>query len=326
MKALIIGSNSFYGSHFTKLLLNKKFKIYALSRSPIKKSHFLPFDKKNKNFKFFKMDLNKDLKKIINLIKKFKPDYIANFSSQSMVGESWKYPQDWFLTNSYSVPSFYGKLNELKFKFRLLHISTPEIYGSTSGLINENQKFNPTTPYAISRVNADYYLKSINQQFKFDFVGTRAANIYGEHQDLYRIIPKTIYSIIFKKKLSLHGGGKSIRSFIHIEDVCNGTYKIMKKKGNNGNFYHISSKEFISIRDLIKLICKLYNFKFSNLVIDSKDRVGKDKYYKLDIKKISKLGWKSKISIINGIKRTGNWIINNKYKFIQNNLNYQHKK
>ena len=62
MKALIIGCNSFYGSHFIKLLLEKKFKIIGLSRSRIKKKHFLPFNKNNKNFKFFKMDLNKDLK------------------------------------------------------------------------------------------------------------------------------------------------------------------------------------------------------------------------------------------------------------------------
>ena len=326
MKALIIGCNSFYGSHFIKLLLEKKFKIIGLSRSRIKKKHFLPFNKNNKNFKFFKMDLNKDLKKIITLIKKFKPNYIANFSSQSMVAESWKHPQDWFMTNSFSVPSFYGMLNQLRFKFRLIHISTPEIYGSKTGLINEYEKFNPTTPYAISRVNADFYLKSLKQQFNFDFVGTRAANIYGEYQDLYRIIPKTIYSIVFKKKLILHGGGKSIRSFIHIEDVCKATYKIMKKKGNSGNFYHISTKKFISIKSLVKLICKIYNYKFSDLVINSTDRVGKDKYYKLNTKKVNRLAWKSKISITEGIRRTGNWLIKNKHNFTKNNLNYNHKK
>ena len=272
------------------------------------------------------MDLNLQLKKIVNLVKKFKPNYIINFSSQSMVNESWKYPQDWFLTNSYSVPSLYGFLNKLKFNFRLVHISTPEIYGSTKGLISENEKFSPTTPYAISRLNADFFLKSLNKEFKFDFVGTRAANIYGEHQDLYRIIPRTIYSIINKKKLSLHGGGRSVRAFIHIDDVCDATYKIMNKKNNSGEFYHISSKNYISIRNLIKMICKIYNYNFSDLVVNSKDRVGKDKYYKLKISKIEKIGWKSKISLHKGIKRTGDWLIKNKNKFTKNELNYFHKK
>tara|TARA_B100001059_G_C17829509_1_gene583644 strand:+ start:1542 stop:2522 length:981 start_codon:yes stop_codon:yes gene_type:complete len=326
MKAIIIGSNSFYGSHFAKLLLNYKFNVVGISRSKIKKNHFLPFDKNTKNFKFLKMDLNKNLSKIYSFIKKYRPNYIINFSSQSMVSESWKKPQDWFLTNSYSVPSLYGMLNNLKFKFRLVHISTPEIYGSTKGVISEDEKFNPTTPYAISRVNADFFLKSLNKEFKFDFVGTRAANIYGEYQDLYRIIPRTIYSIINNKKLFLHGGGASIRSFIHIDDVCEATYKIMKNKNNSGEFYHISTKNYISIKELVKLICKIYNYNYHNLVTNSKDRIGKDKFYKLDTKKTQKLGWNSKISLYEGIKKTGDWLIKNKNKFTKSELNYLHKK
>ncbi len=326
MKAIIIGSNSFYGSHFTKLLLEKKFNVVGISRSKIKKNHFLPFDKNMKNFKFLKMDLNSDLSKILDLIKKYRPNYIVNFSSQSMVSESWKNPQDWFLTNSYSVPSLYGMLNNLKFKFRLVHISTPEVYGSTKGTISEEEKFNPTTPYAISRVNADFFLKSLKKEFKFDFVGTRAANIYGEFQDLYRIIPRTIYSIINNKKLFLHGGGSSIRSFIHIKDVCEATYKIMKNKNNSGEFYHISTKNYISIRNLVKLICKIYNYNYLDLVTNSEDRVGKDKFYKLDIKKVQKLGWNSKISLYEGVKKTGDWLIKNKNKFTKDELNYLHKK
>ena len=326
MKAIIIGSNSFYGSHFAKLLLKKKSNVVGIITSKIKKKHFLPFDKNTQNFKFLKMDLNIDLSKVLGFIKKYRPNYIINFSSQSMVSESWKHPQDWFLTNSYSVPSLYGMLNNLKFKFRLVHISTPEIYGSTKGVISEDEKFNPTTPYAISRVNADFFLKSLNKEFKFDFVGTRAANIYGEHQDLYRIIPRTIYSIINNKKLLLHGGGASIRSFIHIKDVCEATYKIMKSKNNSGEFYHISSKNYISIRNLVELICKIYNYDYLKLVTNSEDRVGKDKFYKLDIKKIEKLGWNSKISLYAGIKKTGDWLIKNKNKFIKNELNYLHKK
>ena len=302
MKAIIIGSNSFYGAHYTKLLLKKKFKVVGISRSKVKENHFLPFDKNHRNFNFKKFDLNHDLKKIFSLIKKFKPNYIINFSSQSMVNESWESPQDWFLTNSYSVPSLYAYMNKLKFKFRLVHISTPEIYGNINGIISEKQKFNPTTPYAISRTNADFFLKNLNKEFNFDFVGTRAANIYGEHQDLYRIIPKTIYSIL-KKKIFLHGGGKSVRSFIHIEDVCSATYKIMIKKRNKGEFYHISSENYVSIRNLIKLICKIYNYDFKNLVIDTKDRIGKDQFYKLSSKKIKKFGWKAKISLTEGIKK-----------------------
>lgn len=326
MKALIIGSNSFYGSHFVKLLLKKKYNVIGISRSKIKKNSFLPFDKNSKNFKFLKLDLNTQLKVILKTIKEFKPNYIINFSSQSMVNESWKTPQDWFMTNSYSVPYLYSELNNLKFKFRLVHISTPEIYGSTKNLISENEKINPSTPYAISRVNADFFLKSLNKQFNFDFIGTRAANIYGEFQDLYRIIPRTIFSIINNQKINLHGGGKSIRSFIHIDDVCEGTYLLMKKKDTKGEFYHLSSNELISIKKLIQKICNIYNYDYSNLVRETNDRIGKDKFYKLKTEKIKKLGWKPKISLEEGIKRTGDWLKKNNKNFLKKDLIYIHKK
>jgi dTDP-glucose 4,6-dehydratase len=326
MKALIIGSNSFYGSHYTKLLIKKKFKVIGISRSKIKKNCLLAFDKKSKNFNFFQLNLNTQLLKIFKIIKKFKPNYIINFSSQSMVNESWKSPQDWFLTNSYSVPYLYNLLNQLTFKFKLVHISTPEIYGSTKNLITENEKINPSTPYAISRVNADFFLQSLKREFNFNFVGIRAANIYGEYQDLYRIIPKTIYSIMNKKQIFLHGGGRSVRSFIHIDDVCNGTYLVMKKKETSGQFYHISSKKLISIKNLIKKICKIYKYDYSKIVKESKDRIGKDKFYKLKTKKIEKFGWKAKVTLDDGIRRTGAWLKKNKKNFSNYDLFYQHKK
>ena len=84
----------------------------------------------------------------------------------------------------------------------------------------------------------------------------------------------------------------------------------MIKKRNKGEFYHISSENYVSIRNLIKLICKIYNYDFKNLVIDTKDRIGKDQFYKLSSKKIKKFGWKAKISLTEGIKKTGNWLIN----------------
>ena len=148
----------------------------------------------------------------------------------------------------------------------------------------ENNNYNPTTPYAVSRVTADQYLKILNDVDKIDSCSIRASNVYGEYQRLYRIIPKTIYSILKKKKLNLDGGGMSERNFIHIDDVSNATYKIMTK-GKKGEIYHISSNEIISIKKLVKLICKKMNYDFDKLVNIVPERLGKDKSYSLANKK-----------------------------------------
>ena len=97
----VLGSNSFSGSNYINLLLNKGYKVTGISRSKEINSVYLKY-KTNKNLnllEFYKLDLNKDLNKIVNLIQKKKPSVIVNFIAQGMVAESWKSPEDWYQTN-----------------------------------------------------------------------------------------------------------------------------------------------------------------------------------------------------------------------------------
>ena len=117
----------------------------------------------------------------------------------------------------------------------------------------ENFDFNPTTPYAISRACFDNHLLLMFKYFNFPVVFTRASNVYGPCQKLYRIIPASIISASSNNKLKLDGGGNSKRNFIYVDDVVNATYKIALK-GKKGESYHISSKEIISIKNLVKKV------------------------------------------------------------------------
>ena len=324
-KIVIIGSNSFSAGSFINFAVEKKYKVYGISRSGINKKQFLKLKPDKKNFFFFKFYMNKNLKKILALINKIKPNYIINYASQSMVGQSWDRPSDWFYTNSFSTIDFYNSLSKMSFKFKLIHISTPEIYGNINNLTKESDIYKPTTPYAVSRVTADQFLSILNKRNLINYCSIRASNVYGEHQRLYRIIPKTIYCILKKKKLFLDGGGNSIRNFIHIDDVSEATYKILKK-GKRGNIYHVSSNEFVSIKNLVKYICKKMNYDFSKLVKISPERKGKDKYYILSNKKIKNLGWKPKILLDQGIQNCIQWIKKDINLFSSNDENYQHKK
>ncbi len=325
-KIIIIGSNSFSAGSLINLLLKKNFKVYGISRSKINKKKFLRFDIKDKNFIFKKLDINKNSHKIISLIKKIKPNYMINYASQSMVGQSWDNATDWFYTNSFSMLKIYDSISKLKSKIKLIHVSTPEVYGSLKSKTLENFLYNPTTPYAVSRVTADQYLKILHDRGKINYCSIRASNVYGEHQKLYRIIPKTIISILKKKKFKLDGGGNSKRNFIHIDDVSEATYKIIQK-GKSGEIYHISSDDIISIRNLVKFICKKMHFKFEDLVKISPERPGKDKFYILSNNKLKKkFNWKPKIPINDGINRCINWIKKDLKSFSKNDYEYIHKK
>jgi len=329
-KVIVIGSNSFSGSHFVDLLLKKKFRVFGVSRSKEYDSVFLPY-KKNKNinlFKFYKKNLvnNQDQKFIINLIKKNKINYVVNFASQGMVSESFLNPNDWYQTNTLSQINFFEKLKKINL-IKYVHITTPEVYGENVSLLNEKTYFNPSTPYAISRACADFHLKAICKYYNFPVVFTRAANVYGPNQQLYRIIPKSIIMMLLSKKINIHGGGKSLRSFVHIKDVSDGYFRVMKK-GLIGETYHLSGKEFISIKSLVYKIAKLLNKNFyKHTIMDKHERLGKDSSYKLSSKKIYKeLGWKAHIKIQDGIIDTINWIKNDFNKLKRKKLEYIHKK
>ena len=327
-KFLILGSNSFSGSNFINFLLSKKCRIIGISRSKEYKKIYLPYKNSSnlKNYKFYKVDINKKLKKLNLIVRNFKPDYIVNYIAQGMVAESWIRPEDWYKTNILAQVNLYKELSQFKFIKKFIHVTTPEVYGSTKYKIKENFKFNPSTPYAISRAATDVHLKKYYENFKLPVIFTRTANIYGPYQQLYRIVPKALLSAKLKKKINLHGGGKSKRSFIFADDASAAMY-LISIKGKIGSTYHISSNKTISIKDLVKKISVLTKIKFNNLVNISADRIGKDNYYNLSSKKIRKdLNWKDKVNIDTGLKKTLKWIDDNFIKLKKEKLNYIHKK
>ena len=328
-KILIIGSNSFAGSDFANYLLNRNFKVYGVSRSKeIDKEHLSYKKNKNlKNFRFFKINLNlrKDINKLIQIVKKQKIEYIANFAAQGMVAESWINPEDWYFTNVVSNSILIKELSKLKIK-KYLNFSTPEVYGSTSSLIKESNIFAPTTPYAISRSAQDFNLLAHFKTFNFPVVFTRTANIYGPYQQSYRIVPKIIISILTKKKIPIHGKGDTLRSFIYMPDVSRALYKILLDKKNLGQTFHISTKKFISILDLTKLINKLMDVRYKN-INHIKERDGKDLKYTLNSSKIrNSYSWSEKTNLERGVKHTIKWIKENIKYFEKVSLNYKHKK
>ena len=326
-KILVIGSNSFSGSHFVNYALEMNSKVIGISRSDELARVFLPYKSNSniQNFTFYKMDLNHDLDKIMDVIINFKPNYIVNFAAQAMVAESWLYPEHYFQTNLLSNVKFHDELRKLDFVKKYIHVSTPEVYGTCEGIINEDTGLNPSTPYAVSRAACDMSLQSFYKNYNFPVVFTRAANVYGPGQQLFRIIPKTILSIKSNTKLKLHGGGHSTRSFIHIQDVAEATFNIALK-ADPGQIYHLSTDRFISIRSLVELICEKLDVYFNDIVEVAGERPGKDSAYLLDCSKaLNSFGWQPKINLEDGIFETISWINSNLTEIMKQPKEYIHK-
>lgn len=324
---LVIGSNSFSGASFCRRLLDEGHETVGASRSAEPDPVFLPYrwTPGGARFRFHRIDLNHDLDALDGLLRDYRPTHVVNFAAQSMVAESWRDPDHWFQTNLVSTVRLHDRLRRLPSLQRYVHVSTPEVYGSTKGLVGEDTPFNPSTPYAVSRAAADFSLRTYHQNYGFPVVTTRAANVYGPGQQLYRIIPKTFLSIRGGQKLQLHGGGVSERAFIHIEDVSAATLTIALS-GRDGEDYHVSTDRIIRIRDLVALICERLGVAFEDAVEIAEERPGKDAAYRLDSRKLtSELGWTSRIGLEEGLTDVGAWIDRNIETLSRMPQTYQHK-
>lgn len=326
-KVLVIGSNSFSGSDFIDLLLEKEcYKVIGVSRSPEKSALFLPYKSRNlQNFQFQQIDLNNDLEKLGSLVDHFQPDYIVNFAAQSEVAPSWSHPDHWFQTNAVALTRLACLLKDKKCIKRYVHISSPEVYGTCEGSVLETAPLNPSTPYAASKAAGDLSLFTFYKNFSFPLVMIRATNVYGAHQQLFKIIPRSAIYILKGKKIALHGGGEAVKSYIHIRDVSEGELAVMEQ-GRIGEIYHLSPDRGVQVKEVVKTISDMLDVKFENAVTIAEERLGQDKAYVIDSQKARhEFHWRPKITLGIGLKQTVEWVKQNIQLIDKEPLDYIHK-
>jgi len=266
-------------------------------------------------------DLNTDIGKILVRIKFGRFRYVVNFASQSMVGQSWERPSDWMQTNVVAQTKLIQGLAKIPSIERYIHFTTPEVYGSTNGWVKENWSFNPSTPYAVSRAAGDWMVKLWHQQYGFPAIFTRAANIYGEGQQLYRVIPKAVLAKMEGKPFPLEGAGTSVRSFVHMDDVT-AALRLLLECGESGETYHIGPAEksqcsAVTIHNVAAMVgCE---------TVDVPERPGKDQRYLLDSSKIMDMGWSPRVSLHDGIGRVRRWMRGNHTTWATWPREYEHR-
>jgi len=325
---LVIGSNSFSGAHFVRHLIEQGHQVLGVSRSAEPDDVFLPYKwypNWKEHFGFEQIDLNHDLDRLMELVHSHRPSHVVNFAAQGMVAQSWDIPEHWYQTNVVAQVRLHDRLRKLDFLEKYVHVSTPEVYGSTDGLVAENFEFAPSTPYAVSRAACDLHLLTFYEAYGFPVVFTRAANVYGPGQQLYRIIPRVMLFAKTGRRLQLHGGGHSIRSFIHIEDVAEAT-RMIAIDGTPRSAYHVSTTSTLSIRDLVDQICQMTGVPFDDLVEVTPDRLGNDEAYLLDTTRLrDDLGWSDSIDLRQGLAETLRWLEENLSLLEQLPYDYRHR-
>ena len=323
-KIIVTGGSGFIGSNLINFLIKKKFFVINLDKLTYSSNKYKNDLRNRKNYKLLKVDIiNK--KKIIKIIKKYKPNVIFNLAAETHVDRSIDGPESFIHTNingTYQLLESLRFLKKKKITPKLIHVSTDEVYGDIKkgARSDEKYKYEPSSPYSASKASADHLVKSYIRTYKLKAVISNCCNNYGPYQFPEKLIPKIIIKILNNKELPVYGKGENSREWIYVQDHCEALFKIFTS-GKNGESYNVGSNKNMKNIDLVKKILK--SFKSKKIKIGKKvkikyvkDRPGHDLRYALNSTKIKKnLKWESKTSIDNGISKTIDWYLNNKLFF-----------
>ena len=325
-KIAVIGSNSFSGSDFIDLLLETPGRqVLGISRSAEKGRLFLPYKRWiDGRFKFHQFDLNHHADRILAELDRFEPEAVVNFAAQSEVAPSWQHPEHWFQTNVVALAKLLNPLKDRTYLKKYVHISSPEVYGTCVGRVTEETPVNPSTPYAASKAAADLFLAALVKNFDFPLVTIRATNVYGAHQQLWKIIPRSAIYLLSNQKISLHGGGMAVKSYIHIRDVSRGELLAMER-GQPGTMYHLSPDRGYAVRDVVERTCRLLDRDFAASTVTVGERLGQDAAYVIDSSRArQELKWRPQIDLDTGLREVVTWIQENFAEICTQPLEYRH--
>jgi dTDP-glucose 4,6-dehydratase len=334
-KIIVTGGSGFIGSNLVNFLIKKKFYVINIDKLAYSANNIVHKNKDSKFYKFYRLDIN-NKKKLIDIIKRYKPKAIFNLAAETHVDRSIDGPKNFIDTNilgTFNILEAIRMLNKKNIKIKLVHISTDEVYGDIkkNKRSDENFSYEPSSPYSASKASADHLVKSYIRTYKIDAVISNCCNNYGPYQFPEKLLPKMIFNIFNNKELPIYGKGKNSREWIHVKDHCEALF-MLYLKGKSGESYNVGSGVNLNNIDLIKKLLKLsklLNIKVGKKtkIVFVKDRPGHDFRYALNSKKIfNKLKWKAKIKLNDGLFETIKWYSNNKSYFKKISKNFHEKR
>lgn len=329
---LVTGGAGFIGSHFVRQILQEEKGIQVINLDELTYAgnlESLSDVEKDQNYRFIQGSIG-DRSLIAKLLLEYNPVTIVNFAAESHVDRSIDGPEAFFETNVMGtlrmideVRKWYMTLPyEKQRKFRFLHVSTDEVYGTLGedGLFTEETPYAPNSPYSASKASSDHIVRAYHHTYNLPVLTTNCSNNYGPFQFPEKLIPLIIQKALAGENLPIYGDGMQIRDWLYVEDHCRAIRRVLQE-GVCGETYNIGGHNEISNIKVVETLCDLLD-KFSprkdgrsyfEQVTFVADRPGHDRRYAIDAKKIwNELGWSPQETFDTGIRKTVRWYLANK--------------
>ena len=322
MTILVTGGCGFIGSHFVlDWLSNTREEVWNIDSLTYAADRTI-CDIPDTPYIFVKGTIC-DIEVIREALTASQPRAIIHFAAETHVDQSITDPANFIKTNvlgTYSLLQasldYWQHLpKNRKSSFKLINISTDEVYGSIkSGDLpfSESSQICPNSPYSASKASADHLVHSFHQTYGFPSITTRCTNNFGQRQHREKLIPKVIHSIQSSQKITVYGNGENIRDWIFVNDHIDAINCVLRL-GTIGAVYNIGSNNELRNIDLIQMICGYFEEKqhldegeiFNSLVHFVNDRLGHDYRYAINAARIKvDLGWESAHDFKTALRQT----------------------
>jgi len=256
-----------------------------------------------------------------------RPRAVVNFAAETHVDRSIHGPAPFIETNVVgtfslleTVRLFYAGLTPPEQpRFRFLHVSTDEVYGSlTPGAtpFSETTAYAPNSPYAASKAAGDHLVRAYYHTYGMPVLTTNCSNNYGPLQFPEKLIPLMIHNALAGKSLPVYGDGGNVRDWLYVGDHC-AAIRAVLERGRPGETYNVGGNAERTNLDVVRTLCRILGElkpgrRYSEQIAFVKDRPGHDRRYAIDASKITiELGWAPRESFETGLARTVRWYLDN---------------
>ncbi|MBX3348054.1 MAG: dTDP-glucose 4,6-dehydratase [Nitrospira sp.] len=264
------------------------------------------------------------------LLMEHRPRAVINFAAESHVDRSIHGPGEFIQTNIVgtfhlleAVRAYWGALEgEAKQRFRFLHVSTDEVYGSLTQdapAFSERNRYEPNSPYSASKAASDHLVRAYHHTYGLPVLTTNCSNNYGPYQFPEKLIPLCILNALAGKPLPIYGDGLQVRDWLYVNDHCRAIGLVLQS-GLVGETYNIGGRSEMANLDVVQTLCANLDElrprndgrSYASQITFVKDRPGHDRRYAIDATKLEReLGWKPRETFETGLRKTVAWYLEN---------------
>ena len=269
-----------------------------------------------------------DFELVSRLLAEHQPRAVVNFAAESHVDRSIHGPGEFIQTNIVgtfqlleAVRAYWGGLpDERKTAFRLLHVSTDEVYGSlskTDPAFTETNRYEPNSPYSASKAASDHLVRAYHHTYGLPVLTTNCSNNYGPYHFPEKLIPLLIVNCLAGKPLPVYGDGQQIRDWLYVKDHCSAIRRVLEA-GRVGEAYNVGGWNEKPNLEIVHTVCALLDElrprpdgkPYKDQITYVTDRPGHDRRYAIDARKLEReLGWKPAETFETGIRKTVQWYL-----------------